>query len=434
MKEARSALADTPNQLEVLNKYNVVDAGGKAFTYFLQGIIDFVKKGKLQHVSRLKKRVSVEIKAEDIKKAQFCAECCVQREGLERMRLIETLNSLGRDLIFYGSSQFAKIHVNTEKPEDVFTCVEKFGDVTQKKIFTFEPEPPDHEKEALAFVSDTTCDIADEYIENNDIYFVPVKVQTADKIYTDKVDIIQEEFYEIMNSSSIPPKTSQPSLVDFSRVYKHLLVHYKSIIAVQLSGALSGTYQTARQAAYSVNPKRIIVLDGKNISVGLGIIVMEGIKAVRDGLEYEKVLGRINEAVENVTIFIGIPTLKYLVKGGRVTKTKGLIARILNINPILTIDKQGSLVPKGKTRGKKKLEQKLFDMLSEAIKEPKATHPGYDVSVAVAHTNDPHSGKSLAEKISQDLGLPVIMIMNAAPVLGAHAGPGALGVGFLKSK
>lgn len=190
----------------------------------------------------------------------------------------------------------------------------------------------------------------DKYIEDNDIYFVPVKFQAMDKVYTDKVNIIPEEFYQIMSSSP-------------------------------------------------------------------------------------------ENAIEDIEIFIGFPTLKYLVKGGRITKTKGLIAKILNINPILTINREGAFEPIGKTRGKKRLDQKLFDIAFEKVKKATMDHPEVDLnkmakeksrfSVAVAHTNAPQSGKRISEKIEERLGQRVVMTMNASPVLGAHAGPGAVGIAFL---
>lgn len=443
LKRAISALMETPQKLEILKKYKVVDAGGKAFIHFLEGIIHYIEKGELQPIHSLKKQFQPKRIAEyPEKEAQFCAECCVRRRNLDRPGLIEKLNSLGQDLIFHGNLNFAKIHIKTSNPEEIFSCVKQFGNVTLKKVFKFTPDSSAHEKKTLALVSDTTCDISDEHIENNDIYFVPVKIQTANRVFTDKLNIIQEEFYKIMNSSPFLPKTSQPSFLDFRRIYEHLLVHYQSIISVQLSKKLSGTFQTALQAANNVGSKMVTVLDGKNISVGLGLIMMEGIKAIKAGLNYEDVLLRLKKAIKNVKIFIGIPTLKYLVKGGRIPKAKGFVASLLNINPILSINREGALEPIGKTMGKKRLEQKIFDIALEKIREEIITQPGLDspkskkevgLSMAVAHTNAPQLGKRVAERIKKSLEQEVVMTMNASPVLGAHAGAGAVGIAFLKT-
>ena len=110
------------------------------------------------------------------------------------------------------------------------------------------------------------------------------------------------------------------------------------------------------------DPDRITVLDSKTTSVGLGLIMREGMKAVNEGLDFKATIDRLEKAIQASEIFVGIPTLKYLVKGGRVKKAKGFVASVLNINPILCIDREGALVPIGKTRGKKKLENKVLEL------------------------------------------------------------------------
>jgi DegV family protein with EDD domain len=432
LKTAASALEETPQKLEVLRKHNVVDAGGKAFVHFLEGLIHFIEKGEHPRQSSEEKKIRVPLEKKDLEKElKSCAECCVHQENLDRSRLIEKLNSLGRDLIFYGSLNFAKVHLKTNQPEEVFSCLSQFGQVSSKRVFKFDPDLPTSEKKAIALAADTTCDIPDNSIEENDLYFLPVKFQAGERIYTDKVDVIPEEFYQILHDSPSLPKTSQPSLMDFNQFFEHLLVHYRSIISLQVSGKLSGTFQTALQAAHSIAPEKIKVLDGKNISVGLGLVMTEAIKAVKQGLDYEGVSERMERDIENINIFIGIPTLKYLVKGGRVPKAKGFIARMLNINPILSVNQEGALVPIGKTRGKKELGQKIFDFAFEKMKE-KTEPEEKKFSIAVAHTNSPQSGNEIAEKIKEKLGKDVTMVMNASPVLGVHAGPGVVGIAFLK--
>jgi DegV family protein with EDD domain len=432
-KTAIKALEETPEKLEVLRKHNVVDAGGKAFVHFLEGFLHYIEKKERLPAPLDEKEIHISIEKKDYEEEEkFCAECCVRRKNLDRLSLVQELNSLGRDLIFYGSLNFAKIHLKTNKPEEVFSCVEQFGKISSERVFEFSSARPASEKKALALVSDTTCDITEEYIEENDLYFIPVKFQTQDKIFTDKVDIIPEEFYQILSSSPAVPKTSQPSLMDFTQFFEHLLAHYRSIISLQLSAKLSGTFQTALQAARNIDPERIRVIDGKNISVGLGLAMTEGIQAMKQGLDYEDVFKRMKTAVEGIQIFIGLPTLKYLVKGGRVTKAKGLIARILNINPILCIDREGALVPIGKTRGKKELGQKIFEIALEKMAEA-TPEEAVEFSTAVAHTNAPHLGREIAERIRESLGKEVVMVMNASPVLGVHAGPGVVGIAFMKA-
>jgi DegV family protein with EDD domain len=424
-QRAVSALKKTPDQLEVLRKNNVVDAGGKAFVYFLEGIHDYVKIGKRMKLKS--DRIFVrETPSEDKAPAPFCVECCVKADRLNRKDLIEQLGLIGQDLIFYGARHFAQFHINTPNPEDVFACASLFGTISSKKIFPFSSDPSnDQQKESLCLVADSTCDLMDEMIEQYPVYFVPIKVQAGDHIYTDRWDLIPEEFYSLMETPHAFPKTSQPSLGDFTRSYQHLLMHYQSIISIHLSKALSGTFQTAVQASQSVSPERITVIDGKNVSVGLGLVLVEAIKAIEHKKSPEETVLRIKEAALNTHMFIGLPTLRYLVKGGRVTKTKGIIAHLLNINPILTISVEGKLVPVSKARGKKNIEKQIFNLIDQ--KKQKMTG---EISFAVAHTNAPELGEHISQRIKKDFerGTGAVPMMNASPVLGAHAGPGAYGI------
>jgi DegV family protein with EDD domain len=422
-KKALSALSETPNQLPVLKKNKVVDAGGKAFVYFLEGMLNLIRHGRPEQVKSTEPFArSRPIPAKEDAAPQ-CVECCIRATDLDRRDLLKKLRELGQDLIFYGAPHFVKFHINTHFPDQVWACASSFGKISRKRIFSFSQTPSDGERHPFCLVADSTCDLTTDKIEQNHIYFVPIKVQVGENIYTDRLDIIPEEFYPIMERASSLPKTSQPSLKEFTRVFRHLLMHYDSIISTHVSKALSGTFQTAVQASLGLSPERISVIDGKNISVGLGLILEEGFKACLQGMSREKATQMIQNAAGHTQIFIGLPTLKYLVKGGRITKTKGIIAQILNINPILSIGPEGKLIPVSKARGKKKLETKIFDL----VYRRKQNMPG-EFSIAVAHTNAPEKGTRISEKIKKIFGLDEVLVMNASPVLGAHAGPGAFGV------
>lgn len=431
-KSAQSALKATPDQLAVLRKNGVVDAGGKAFVYFLKGIIDFMEKGALTSISKKVKDVFQDSglqKPEEMEK--FCVECCVRNLNLDRLNLARKLHSFGSDLIFYGSLNFAKIHICTHNPEAVLSCISEFGKITSEKILECSKALSPEKKKHLAIVTDTTCDIPEQYVEDHNIYFVPVKFHAMDKVFTDKVDIIPEEFYDVLASSPEIPKTSKPSFQDFTKVYKNLLLQYRSILSIHLSGGLSGTFQTALQAAKNVDPQKIKVLDSKNLSVGLGLIVLEGIKSLKKRMSLEAVLEKVEQAIQNIEIFIGIQTMKYLIQGGRVTKARGLIAKILNINPILSLDSSGSLKQIGKARGRKKLEERILSFVLGKINKEGGLRTG-SIFTAVAHVNSLDSGKRMEKKIQQKIKNKPVMTMNASPVLGAHAGPGTIGVAVLK--
>lgn len=442
LEKARVALTDTQYQLDVLQKHKVVDAGGKAFVLFLEGISRFIQSARSKKIFKETFKSRFEPPSTEIKiQTPYCFECCLHKKNFDRIGLVKRLNVAGNNLIFYGSRDFAKIRINTNDPDEICTLTAQYGELSSIRTLDNRPNSSPQEKKPVALVSDTTCDISDRDVEENDIYFVPVKVQILDRVYTDKVDLIPEEFYELMRSCSVPPKTSQPGKMDFIRVYKSLLTHYQSIVSIQLSGQLSGTFQTALQAAKDVAPDKITVFDGKSLSVGLGLILLEAIRSLQQNLDAKKIVAHIQRVIGNVEIFLGIPSLKYLVKGGRVPKKKGLIASLLNINPILCVNKDGNIVSIGKTIGKKRLVAKILNLTINKINEIQDVHPSQKYSshkdkesmfsIAVVHSNALHHADQVAKKIRERLDEEVVMVKNASPVLGAHVGPGAVAVAIL---
>ncbi|MFQ6037739.1 MAG: DegV family protein [Candidatus Aminicenantales bacterium] len=424
LEKAREALRLTPRQLEVLAKNKVVDAGGQAFVYFLGGILRFIHGGTLKDHGLGRKKTAEKIPRRT-KAPNLCAECSVHAQGLRRKALLQGLKEEGEDLIFYSSRDFAKIHIRTHDPDRVFSLVSGFGALSRETVFSPAEKAHPRRRAPFCLVGDSSCDLNNASIEHNPVYFVPIKVQAGEHVYTDRLDLIPEEFYPIQESSPVLPKTSQPSRLDFTRIYAHLLEHYETLLSVHLSGKLSGTFATAVQAAESVDARRIRTVDGKNLSVGLGIILMEGIKTLQEGAGIEDILLRIQRAIERTRIFIGLPTLKYLVKGGRITRAKGLFARILNLHPILSLNPQGELVPAEKVWGRKGLEAQIVRIAAKFLEESSGG------SYAVAHTHAPETGERIAAKIRALCEKNAEMVRNASPVLGAHAGPGAFGVAVL---
>jgi DegV family protein with EDD domain len=443
LEKAKTALSDTQFQLDVLQKNKVVDAGGKAFVLFLEGISRFIQSEGSKEIYKQALKSKIDSPSVDTKvQTRYCVECCLRKRDFDRFDLVKKLRKADKDLIFYSSKDFAKIRINTNDPEEIFSLAAQYGELSWQRTYDDRSNISPLDKKPIALVSDTTCDISDRYVEENDIYFVPVKVQISDHVYTDKVDLIPEEFYELMSTSSAPPKTSQPGKSDFTKVYSSLLTHYQSILSVQLTGQLSGTFQTALQAAKDVAPDRITVLDGKSLSVGLGLILLESIRSLRQNLSAKTIIMDTQGVIGNVEIFLGIPTLKYLIKGGRVTRSKGLISTLLNINPILSVNKGGNIVSIGKTIGKKRLVTKILNITFDKIKKIQETHTSQksptrkddkaSFSLAVVHSNAPHLADQVVIKIRERLGVEVDMVKNASPVLGAHTGPGAVAVAILK--
>ncbi|HEX9652920.1 MAG TPA: DegV family protein [bacterium] len=433
LDEAQRSLKDTPTKLKLLSKAGVVDAGAQGFVHMLEGVLHFMESGKIYRgvgigSNSTSRRAKIEKAPADIT-FQFCTECLVEGEQIPRKKLRDELSAIGNSLIVAGSSERVRIHIHTNEPQKVFATVQQYGRVFQQKQ---EDMRRQHEKAygdgaatRIALVTDSSCDLTSEYIIRHNIQMVPVQLAFGKDNYIDKITITPKEFYRILAESEHYPKTSQPTPGDYLKTYDELWGHYEQALSVHLSGSLSGTLQAAQSAAKTLDNGRVRVLDGRNVSVGLGLIVVEAAKAIEQGCDMEEVVKRTERAIQNVRFFIHFSTVEYLIRGGRISRSRGLLAKILNMRPILTLDAQGRAITVAKVPGEKAGRKKTMQLVCAAARGKR------NLRFAVAHANAPEKADWFVQQIKRQFEINEVMVVNVSPALGAHAGPGAAGVAFL---
>ncbi len=434
LNEAQLSLKDTPKKLKLLAKAGVVDAGAQGFVHMLEGVHHFIQSGKIERAVGIggnnTRRAKVENAPEDIT-FQFCTECLIDGESIDRSKLRTEMIELGNSLIVAGSTEKVRIHVHTNDPETVFATAGNYGTVSKQKFDDMRDQHQEaygEKKETkIALVTDSSCDLPPEFIIRHNVQMVPVQVSFGTENYIDKITITPKEFYRILQESEHSPKTSQPTPGDFINTYKELWGHYDSAVSVHLSGAVSGTFQAAKTAVKSENSGKVTLVDSCNTSVGLGLIVAETAKAIEEGCEIEEVVKRAEWATKNVKVYLSFATVKYLIRGGRLSKSRGLLARALNLKPILTLDAEGKVETLVKTFGGAAALNKILQLACHEATGKK------NLRFAVAHANAPEKARYLVKHLARQFEIKKkdIMIVNVSPALGAHAGPGAAGVAFL---
>jgi len=280
----------------------------------------------------------------------------------------------------------------------------------------------------VGLVTDSSCDLPDQFVKENDVHVIPLKLVFSNKTYLDKVDITPSEFYEKLAHASGHPHTSQPAVADIKKVYEKVLPLYEKIVSIHLPAALSGTLQNIELTAKSIkeNLNKITCLDGKNISGGLGLIVREIAYLIQQKLPFDQILERTKGFIDNTHLAISLPTLKYLVKGGRVSKQKGFIGNLLHLNPIISINSKGELYLAGKTIGSKAARKKTLELIVNKAKHYKR------LKFCVAHAKALAKAEWYVNQLQQTFQITdEIPILEAAPVLGVHAGPGTAGIAFI---
>lgn len=247
------------------------------------------------------------------------------------------------------------------------------------------------------------------------------------KEYEDFVDITAEEFYnKVVNEPDVSISTSQTPTGLIAETYETLKNDgFKDIIAITISSKLSGTFQGARLAADMVDGIDVRVIDSKSVSHGEYYLVRKAIEMVKTGHSLDDIEKALLELRNNTKIYVLVDTLKYLVKNGRLSVASGFLGSLLKIKPLLHITEEGALVPLEKIRTTSKARERLLEILAEDIKS-------LDVEVFIAYTNNLEDAEILKEKILALRPNIVVDLVPLTPVVGAHAGPGTLGVGYLK--
>jgi DegV family protein with EDD domain len=434
LRAARVSLENTPRQMKVLQKAGVVDAGAQGFVYLLEGIVKYLKEA-----ARL---VPPPVELEEVRAAVFdrtpeailfryCTEALLEGDAIDRNAVRREAALLGDSIVLAGSASRVRLHVHTNEPEKLFALAARFADVVQTKV---EDMRAQHESrfdknrsERVRVVTDSTCDLPASLVEELGVGVVPVRVYFGSENYLDKVTITPAEFYGRFAVTDVAPKTSQPPPADFIQVYENTAVHAGSIVSVHLSAALSGTYQAAVVGARKVAKTRIEHVDSRSASVGLGLVVRAAAEAAAAGRTAAEVAKIAREMANRVRIFIAVPTLKHLVRGGRVSAARGWIAKILGLLPILTITREGKAEPAAKARGFAAARRKMMRLLFEEAGERVSASRRF----GVAHCDAEDAAEDLAREIRERYPESDVMIVECGPALGAHAGPGALAVAVL---
>jgi len=435
LSKANDSLAQTPDKLPILKKAGVVDAGAQGFVNILEGIVNFIENGRIKSLKVIafttdKMRSFNLDKVDSGINFQFCAECLLEGSDLDLEIIKQKVNLLGDSLIIAGSIKRAHIHIHTDKPEDVFTELSEFGTIVKTKVDDMHKQHTkiklDTYTKSIGLVTDSTCDLPPEIIKKYNIQVVPIVIQVGKKSYLDQVEIKPKDFIHILETSNEKLSTSQPPPAFFIEAYNKIALKYESIISLHISEQLSGTIQGARIGCKDMKySNKIHIVDSKTSSVALGLLVAEAAQLIQERFSLEEIINRIKIAADNVKIFISIPTLKYLMRSGRLNKTKGLLGTLFNLKPILTINSDGNIVEAAKVIGQKRVIHKTVDLAIQFAKRVK--NPRF----AITHVAAPELAQWYSDKIRTIFNSSKVMIAEASPALSVHIGIGGAAIAVL---
>jgi DegV family protein with EDD domain len=279
----------------------------------------------------------------------------------------------------------------------------------------------------MQIVTDSGTDVylAHEERRALNIHVVPLVVTLDGKSYREGIDITPEEFYRLLESSGHLPTTSQPSAGDFAETYRILAKTDPDILSIHISGGLSGTYNSAKAGAALVPEARVTHVNTKTLSAAAGWQVKAAARAVQTGCALDQILPLLRQISDASESIYTLDELKYLIHGGRISHMKGLIASLLNLKPLIGVEKQnGTYVQKGQARTFRGAVKGLVERMLHDHAE------GTHLQTQVLYAMNPEGGAMLREQVDQHFQCDWLPMGPMSLVLGAHTGRSMVGVAY----
>jgi DegV family protein with EDD domain len=426
---ARESLARTPDLLPVLKQAGVVDAGGQAFVDLLEGIWSFIENGETgAGTAAIEETILLEshVMEMDPGAHRFCTECVIEGDALDRAGIMGELEKLDcSSLVVAGGRKRVRVHIHVNNPGEVYLACEQFGELHQQKADDMKRQHGlMNQAGKVAIVTDSGADIPFEEQERLAIHMVSARLNFGETEYIDYVSLMPADLYRMLEDCKEHPKTSQPPVGDFVRIYDLLTGHGYEVLSVGLSGELSGTTQAARSAAERF-AGRVRVFDTKSASCGEGLLVAIAAQAAQQGMALDEIESLLTELQPQCRVIALAADLSCLVRGGRLPAWVRKVTDFFHISPLITA-KNGRFGLAGLTPGRGANPVALGKATVRRMKK------ALSYRIFIAHGANPEGARALRRYIlGRHTRVHSCHISEAGPALGVHLGPGGLVVGFL---
>jgi DegV family protein with EDD domain len=273
----------------------------------------------------------------------------------------------------------------------------------------------------IRFITDSTCEAPDELLAHPAVTVVPLYVLFGQESLRDNVDITRDEFWERLPSAKPLPTTSQVPPAGFLTPFRQYTDAGDEVITLLISSKLSRTYDSAISAQAELPNRPIDVVDSLTTSVGLGLLLQEGLHMAEAGKTRAEIVAGLTACRSDIHVLFAVDTLEYLARGGRIGKAQAFLGTTLNLKPLLALT-GGEIVPVSRARGKRKALQDMIDHLAHQVPER-----GPKVHLAVLDACAREEGDEVADALSARFESPNVWRTILGPVLGTHVGPGTIG-------
>ncbi|WP_396276424.1 DegV family protein [Haloimpatiens lingqiaonensis] len=282
----------------------------------------------------------------------------------------------------------------------------------------------------FVIVTDSCCDLPEDYIKNNNIPYVPLTYRFKGKEYLDDfgVSLNYRDFYEGMKNGEIP-QTSQANPDAFYKVFEPILKEGKDIIYVGVSSGLSGTHNSSNIAKEMLEDEykeaKIAIIDVLTASLGQGLMIIKALEMKEKGSSFEEIVNYLEDTKMYLNTYITVNDLNHLKRGGRISSAAALFGTVLHIKPVLTLNNEGRVIPVIKVKGRKNAIGKLAEFVHNKLENPE------EQIITICHGDAQSEAERLRELILKEVNVKDVIINHIGPVVGTFGEPGALSVFFI---
>lgn len=429
---ARRALARTPQQLPVLLKAGVVDAGAAGFVDMLEGIGAFLSAGRAHPGAGADQetdwqadldaaRVHEELLDAD-PEHRWCSECLVLGEGMDHAALRAAVSGLGAScVVVAGSTSRMRLHAHVSDPRALFETAARFGRVEASKADDMRAQARTAAgRSGVAIVTDTAADLPDGIADALNIHVVPLRLNFGERDFLDKVGLSPSAFYRMLREDAVLPRTSQPPPGDFRRQFEFLLSHHPQVVYLGVARAVSGTIQSAESAASRGHPDRTFVFDTANVAGGQALLTIAAAEAARAGEDAAAITSRLERLRPLTRMWAISRDLTMIVRGGRLSPFGASLVRALRLTPVASMSPEGRLRLVAGLWGKQRLPERFAAYVAGRLDRRKRWR------VIVGHCDAAADGELLLRAVRERLDCEDAWLVETGPAIGAHAGPSTL--------
>ncbi len=451
LDSAKSALEKTRYLRPEMAKAGVVDAGAQGFIHFLEGVQAFIAAGRLRDALRRVAAEAEEVPAgaaenavgaiEELGAFRYCTEATLRGAGLDAPALRAAAEAFGDSVVVAGGGSMVKVHAHTDDPPALFRTLEGYASIERYKVDDMRLQHAiASERRRCVLAVDSAGDLPDAFREAHAVERVPVRVCAGGRDMPDKDAIAAAELDALLlDPAAELPTTSQPSAMDFRRKFEFLAAHADGVLYLGLSGALSGTLDAARRAVASLSGgERILAVDTRSASIGIALLARRAAEAIEAGADAKEAAELVERLRKGLHFRIAVPSLRNLIRSGRISRLRGLALEGLGIRPILKVDDEGKVAKAGAMIGRGRRSpagEPSFIAGERALLAAVAKRIGADRrnrDFAVGHVVNAAGAERLAAALTAAYApnRPVI-VTAVSPAIAVHIGPGGLGIAWM---